>query len=803
MYIKSYQCTRFAGLKDTCIDFDKGLNVILGPNESGKSTIIEGIHSTLFKNIKLKNNNNADKDFSFRFMPKPKGSFIDSRLVLGTAKGQYEIVKEWGDNENIQLLTPSGNILKNEKDVNEELANVLGYGESTYSNIVFAKQRDLNQALKNIITNEEVTKEINNLLRMALMELDGISIDGIQKNIEDEIESLYKRWDREKNFPENNRGANNPYKTGLGEILKSYYNKENLRSEMEAADRSEKEFERISSEIARMKEQREILNKEKVQLESIEDDVNKRAILEAEMESISKELDRLMDINKEWPKVELRLEQKDESLIICQEEKDKLIAEKSNIEKLARKESLEKKLARIGELQREIEDLKDELSTIPSIENKDIDKLSQLQTEIMKCETSMQAGKMIGILKKSTTKPVYVVKDFEDRTALDVDVEFEANGLIKIFYADELEIEIKTGEIDFEELIEKYKSLKEEYKNLLGNLKISSIEEGKLNIERIKTKENEKRNLNRELSLILDGERIEEIEGELKTLGDIKLYRNKDEIEDELSKNSQEIIDVSADIQTYKKTLKAWEEKYLDQNSLFDIVVKEKSELNRRKEEVEKLKSLPEDFQTVDEFKERLTWLRDEEEQVQIQVEGLNEDYHQAKNNLSEDSYEELKKEFLDAEKSFDRNIHRGEKLLVIQKVFLETKERLASNPMESLAKEFARLLEVITNGIYKRGEIDEDFNIKIENPRGEIPIELLSAGTYDSVSLALRFSLLKHIFKDEGYVILDDCLVDLDPERKAQSIDLIKELSKDYQIIFTTCDPETASMLGGNLIDL
>ena len=124
-------------------------------------------------------------------------------------------------------------------------------------------------------------------------------------------------------------------------------------------------------------------------------------------------------------------------------------------------------------------------------------------------------------------------------------------------------------------------------------------------------------------------------------------------------------------------------------------------------------------------------------------------------------------------------------------------------NPVESLEKEFGRLLANITAGKYANGEIDEEFNLRIENNDVELPIELLSAGTYDSVSLALRFSLLKHIFKNKGYLILDDCLVDLDPLRKEEAVKMIREFAEDYQIIFTTCDPGTANMLGGNLIAL
>ena len=47
MYIKSYSCKRFAGIKDKDISFEKGISVILGPNEAGKSTIIKSIAGLL------------------------------------------------------------------------------------------------------------------------------------------------------------------------------------------------------------------------------------------------------------------------------------------------------------------------------------------------------------------------------------------------------------------------------------------------------------------------------------------------------------------------------------------------------------------------------------------------------------------------------------------------------------------------------------------------------------------------------------------------------------------------------------
>lgn len=804
MRIKSYNCTRFAGLKDIELEFDKGLNVILGPNESGKSTIIEGIHSTLFKNIKLRKNNNPDKDFTFKFMPQPNGDFIDGKVVVHTKNGEYEISKEWGSDGNINLLTPNGNIIKNEKDVNQELSNILTYGESTYSNIVFAKQRELKQALFNIINDSEISKEINDLLRRTLMELDGISVDSIQENIENEIQSLYKRWNREKNYPENNKGVNNPYKTGLGKILESYYNKENLKILMERADKTEKDFEDIGNRIKKIDNQVNEFKKEKDKLESIEDDVNNRIILEAKMSTLNKDLEDLKEANREWPKAEQLLEQLEESLSKLQEDRERINQEKSDLEKIEKKETLDKRLKGIEETQEKISKIIEKESDISKIKDDDIDKLDMIQRKLFELETTMKAGKMIAILKKSTDKPIYVSKDFGEKEVLGLDTSFEANGIMNITYADEFEIEIKTGEIDYEELNNECTELNKEYKELLKNLNVESLKDAKSKQKMIKELANDKKSLNKEIEIKLDNRTKEELEKELKELGDIKGNRKLEDIEKDLKKLSTEEIDISSDKKNTKNKIDLWKEKYTNPDKLFDLVLEKRASFNEKDKKLKNLKALPEQFDCPEEFKNELSSIKENLSLHQNNLEELRVDYYESKNNLLDVSYEELKREHSQAEKVFERNIRRGEKLLEIQRVFLETKENLSNNPMEPLVNEFIKLLEIVTAGSYKTGEIDEEFNIRLENKNGEIPIELLSAGTYDAVTLALRFSILKHIFSDEGgYVVLDDCLVDLDPDRKTQSIRLINDFAKDYQIIFTTCDPDTANMLGGKLIKL
>ena len=47
MKIRSFSTEQFAGITDRSISFSDGINVILGNNESGKSTIINAMYHAL------------------------------------------------------------------------------------------------------------------------------------------------------------------------------------------------------------------------------------------------------------------------------------------------------------------------------------------------------------------------------------------------------------------------------------------------------------------------------------------------------------------------------------------------------------------------------------------------------------------------------------------------------------------------------------------------------------------------------------------------------------------------------------
>ena len=74
---------------------------------------------------------------------------------------------------------------------------------------------------------------------------------------------------------------------------------------------------------------------------------------------------------------------------------------------------------------------------------------------------------------------------------------------------------------------------------------------------------------------------------------------------------------------------------------------------------------------------------------------------------------------------------------------------------------------------------------------------EILAAGDF-------RLAVLEYFFPDgDGLVVLDDDLLDMDPARREQAAKLLNKFAKFNQVIFTTCDPAIAELLGGNLIPM
>ena len=85
--------------------------------------------------------------------------------------------------------------------------------------------------------------------------------------------------------------------------------------------------------------------------------------------------------------------------------------------------------------------------------------------------------------------------------------------------------------------------------------------------------------------------------------------------------------------------------------------------------------------------------------------------------------------------------------------------------------------------------DIDSKFVASIITNIGAKNIQYLSKGSQDLVAICQRFSMIENIFKKEKpFVVLDDSFVNVDDSKINSIEELIKLLTKTYQILYFTC---------------
>ncbi|HSL97311.1 MAG TPA: AAA family ATPase [Candidatus Deferrimicrobiaceae bacterium] len=99
--------------------------------------------------------------------------------------------------------------------------------------------------------------------------------------------------------------------------------------------------------------------------------------------------------------------------------------------------------------------------------------------------------------------------------------------------------------------------------------------------------------------------------------------------------------------------------------------------------------------------------------------------------------------------------------------------------------------LDLITAGRYRRVEVDDqDLAIRVFAPERNdwVDVSTLSQGTLDVVYLAARIGLVRLVTGDRRPpLLLDDPFVTLDDERAGRALELLKRISRDFQVIYLT----------------
>jgi exonuclease SbcC len=84
------------------------------------------------------------------------------------------------------------------------------------------------------------------------------------------------------------------------------------------------------------------------------------------------------------------------------------------------------------------------------------------------------------------------------------------------------------------------------------------------------------------------------------------------------------------------------------------------------------------------------------------------------------------------------------------------------------------------------------------------VPFAVLSTGTRACLGLAVRLAMARWFLEDrDGFLLLDDPMVDLDPVRQDAAAELLRRFAGEKQVVLFTCHPTHAGLLGGSRVEL
>jgi exonuclease SbcC len=806
MIIEKVIINTFGGLSKKEMLLKEGMNVIIGPNESGKSTIYNAIENTLFTPSNL--TPAKFKKQMGRFIPVAGGDTIEVAIHFKSNGSRYVLQRRWGASVASSLTLPDGSFLTDDEKIQDKISDCLQLPEGTCKTVMLTYQSGLARTVHDIQDSNETLDSLGDLLRKAIMEMDGVSVDMFKARVAGAYNDYFGRWDIDADYPEDNRGIEAPWVKGMGYIAKQFYEKEKVRKALDEAVSFEKGLdelnERISDHAEEVDEAESFVKKYK----PFKDDAAKRMQIEADLKGLNLEYEKLEAINKDWPVTESKIEEKSKRLPELAKKEKALLKEKENTESYQEDKELLDQFSRVEKRKQAADEANKSFKEMTVITDENLKDIRDGSNRKGSLETSLSAGRLSARFSAKKDIELEIQKGLEakDRTKIrgGEKLEFQADGRLLLSHP-EWELEVTTGEVEYDQILKEYEKAKSAMEGLLKKFKIKSLEEAEAANRAYKTElaklENAKSNLEDELGGLTYDELKKKAEG-------IKVKKSGRELEaifGELAETKAEIKGLEGELEGLKEKFHEYVKKYGEHKKLFEKVAEIMGERNEKNKALRLLKPLPEEIDDVKEFISKY-------EETESKLGGLKEEHNKLiqerirlEGRAPDRSAEEIETDLAEAEEKFDAEMRKGMAIARIKQSMESLLKEMDSPTYEGLEKDVAGLIQKMTAGRYENvvmeGSIPSDFQ---RHDGIKMPYDYLSMGTKDVLGMALRLAITKKFLEEkEGFVVMDDPLVDLDPDRQSLTADVIKDFADDKQLILFTCHPSHAKLLGGNQIEL
>ena len=153
------------------------------------------------------------------------------------------------------------------------------------------------------------------------------------------------------------------------------------------------------------------------------------------------------------------------------------------------------------------------------------------------------------------------------------------------------------------------------------------------------------------------------------------------------------------------------------------------------------------------------------------------------------DGREELIMRKGELEELLAKHIDRYDTVILTKKYLATAKDNMTSKYLGKTKAGFISYAERIGGITGESFEMDTDFGVTKQEGATTRAVEAYSRGTRDLFNLAARLGLIDALYERERpFILLDDPFTAFDDGKTEAALKLLKELSRDRQIIYFTC---------------
>lgn len=798
MILRRLHVYPFGRFADREIAFAPGLTVVLGPNEAGKSTLWYAVRSALLRPSKL--DAKQFRKVIERFLPVDGGDVACADITFAADGGEYVLARRWGSDAGSALRRPLGGPLIDERAIQEAVARLLPASLATVGAVLMVRQSELGDTLKTFEEEKTTLDDVSALLRRVVQETGGVSVDAVRRRMSEAGAKLYGRWDRGRGAPEKNRGIENPWDRGAGEVLAAWYAAERLRADLERARAYERDLDELNRKIEAAG--RALAGHERF-LEAHAAafrDAGERRMFEAQLAAEHEKRAQLVRDTDEWPVREAEQKRLIGEIAAAEGRLPALVAEQQAAEAEQAGRSLREKAGRVERLRAKVSEAEAALAAGPKIERT---ALAEIQAAHLEAERAKPAGSGLSLrLTSRAPARVELRRDGGPPATLDLGAgesrTIEAGPSFTLGLRD-LDIHVRpAGSGDGPGAAARRLAA------LLAAHGVADVAAADAACRAREALAADRDRTRRDLADELAGESPEAFAARVAALGPVREGRPLKDAARDLAVTEASLGSLRKDREAARERIGKLSAQYGTRDRLHAALGGSASLAGDLQKAIAASAPLPAGFSDAGGFIAAYEAERTARERAKDGLNALIRDRVGREAAAPDQSVEELEPQHEDARARFEAILSRAK---AVDRVSAAVEAVAGSDDgiFAGLADEVASRFSSLSLGAHPSVVMRDRLPKAVRTASGaELSWEWLSTGAKDLLGLAVRLAMAGVVIGDSGgFLLLDDPLVDLDPDRQAAAAAALREFAAGRQTIVFTCHPAHAELLGGELVRL